>query len=218
VVLDTPPTVQALDFLEAPDRILDFLDNPAARLLLTPALTAGKVGFKLLSFGSGTLLKNISRFTGLETLQQVAGFMLELSSMYDDFKGRAAEVERLLQSDDARFLLVTAPSGQSVDEAMQFAELMLVGGLHLGATVANRLAMEVPEVDRARLKTQLAPELLARAERALDDARVLRDNEQRQLGRLQRAGLRPIQVERLFGDVSDLESLTRLGELLETAR
>jgi anion-transporting ArsA/GET3 family ATPase len=215
VVLDTPPTVQALDFLEAPDRILDFLDNPAARLLLTPALTASKVGFRLLSLGSGTILKNISRFTGLETLQQLAEFMLELSSMYDDFKGRAAEVKRLLQSDDARFLLVAVPSGQSVDEALQFAELMLVGGLHLGATVANRVAAPVPAVETARLK--LAPDLRARAEQALADARVLRDNEQRQLGRLQRAGLRPILLERLFGEVSDLDSLARLGELLEAA-
>jgi anion-transporting ArsA/GET3 family ATPase len=132
IVLDTPPTAQALDFLEAPDRILDFLDNPAARLLLTPALSAGKVGFKLLSLGSGTVLKNISRFTGVETLQQLAEFMLELSSMYDDFKGRAAEVKRLLQSDEARFLLVTALSEPSVDEALQFAGLLLSGGLHGG--------------------------------------------------------------------------------------
>jgi anion-transporting ArsA/GET3 family ATPase len=218
VVLDTPPTVQALDFLEAPDRILDFLDNPAARLLLTPALTAGKVGFKLLSLGSGTVLRNISRFTGTETLQQVAEFMLELSSMYDDFKGRAAEVKRLLQSDDARFLLVTTPCGQSVDEALRFAELLLAGGLHLGATVANRVAAPVPAVETSPLAARLPPDLLTRAERALGDARILRDNEQRQLERLQRASLHPLQIPRLFGEVSDLDSLDRIGALLEARR
>src|SRR5208283_42254 len=74
VVLDTPPTVQALDFLDAPDRILDFLDNPAARILLTPALAAGKIGFQILSMGSGRILKNLSRFTGVETLKQLAEF------------------------------------------------------------------------------------------------------------------------------------------------
>jgi hypothetical protein len=62
---------------------------------------------------------------------------------------------------------------------------------------------------------QLAPELRARAELAVADARILRDNQQRQLGRLQRAGLRPLQLTRLAGDVNDLESLARLGELLD---
>jgi len=217
IVLDTPPTVQALDFLDAPDRILDFLDNPAARVLLTPALAAGKVGFQILSLSSGAFLKNLSRFTGLETLQQLAGFMLELSSMYDDFKGRAAEVKRLLQSDDARFLLVTTPSAPSVDEALQFSALLAEGGLHLGATVANRVAPALPEIDVVSLTGRLDRDLLARAKQALSDAQITQENDQAQLSRLRRSGLRPLELPRLMGETADLDALRRLGELLEAA-
>ncbi len=214
VVLDTPPTVQALDFLDAPDRILDFLDNPAARVLLTPALAASKIGFQILSLGSGTILKNLSRFTGIETLKQLAEFMLELSSMYDDFKGRAAEVKRLLQSDDARFLLVTAPSAQSVDEALELAQLLRAGKLHLGATVANRVSPAVPRLELVKLRSKLPAPLLARAEFAVADARTLHDNDQAQIARLRRGGLRPIQIPRLLEEASDLRTLDRLGTLL----
>jgi anion-transporting ArsA/GET3 family ATPase len=217
VVLDTPPTVQALDFLEAPDRILDFLDNPAARVLLSPALAASKVGLQLLSIGSGTVLKNLSRFTGIDTLQQLAAFMLELSSMYDDFKERAAEVKRLLQSDEARFLLVSAPSAQSVDEALQFAERMRAGKLHLGAAVANRVSPKVPAVETARLEGKLVPSLLERARLALSDAQTLFDNDQVQIARLRRAGLHPLEVPRIDGEVADLRALTALGEMLAGA-
>jgi anion-transporting ArsA/GET3 family ATPase len=214
VVLDTPPTAQALDFLDAPDRILDFLDNPAARILLTPALAASKIGFQLLSLGSGTILKTLSRFTGLETLQQLAEFMLELSSMYDDFKARAAEVKRLLQSDDARFLLVAAPNAQSVDEALQLAELLREGKLHLGAAVANRVSPAVQSLEASKLKGKLGPDLLERAERALSDAHTLRENDQAQIERLRRGGLHPVEIPRLVGEASDLPALDGLGALL----
>src|SRR5207249_1355915 len=66
VVLDTPPTQNALDFLHAPDRILDLLENDAARLVLGPMLTAGKIGLKLFNLGSTYVLKTLARFTGAD--------------------------------------------------------------------------------------------------------------------------------------------------------
>ena len=91
IVLDTPPTAHALDFLDAPNRILDFLDNEAAKWLLTPALAAGKVGLKLFNLGSSYVAKTLTKFTGVETLQGLAEFMSSISGMNQDFRERATQ-------------------------------------------------------------------------------------------------------------------------------
>src|SRR6185295_5621925 len=88
IVLDTPPTAHALDFLDAPNRVLDFMDNEAARWLLTPALAAGKVGLKLFNLGSSYVAKTLTKFTGTETLQELAAFMLAISGLNEGFKER----------------------------------------------------------------------------------------------------------------------------------
>jgi len=224
IVLDTPPTVQALDFLEAPTRILDFLDNGAAKLLLTPAAVAGKVGLRILSLGSGVLMKSLSRLTGLELLQQLAEFMFELSGMYDAFKARAAEVKRLLASPETGFVLITSPQPGSIDEALAFAGILRAGALPLRAVVANRVNPmppgEVPgEASGAALDT-LAPELgadlAARVRAAIADAEALAVRDARELQRLASFPL-VLRIPRLEREVFDLDALAEVGELLATA-
>ena len=219
IVLDTPPTVQALDFLDAPTRILDFLDNGAARFLLTPALLAGKVGFHVFSLGSGFLVKGLSRFTGLEMLQQLADFMLQLSGMYDTFKAKAQEVKRLLASPETGFLLVTAPSSGTIDEALTFAEILRSAELPLRAVIANRVNA-VPEVTAAELLAlgiPLPAPLSTKLAKALADATALAARDMREISRLSAAGLRPLQIPRLTREVFDLRALVEIGELLASA-
>src|SRR5262249_45224610 len=98
IVLDTPPTPHALAFLDAPNRILDFLENEAAKWLLTPALAAGKVGLQLFNLGGSYVAKTISKLTGTETLQELSNFMLAMSGLNQGFRERAHDVKQLLGS------------------------------------------------------------------------------------------------------------------------
>jgi len=219
IVLDTPPTVQALDFLEAPTRILDFLDNGAARLLLAPAAMAGKVSLRILSLGSGVIMKSLSRLTGLELLRQLAEFMLELSGMYDAFKAKAAEVKRLLGSAETGFVLITSPQPGAVDEALAFAEILRRGALPLRAVVANRVnpmpklgLRESPEA-LLQILEQLPGELAGRLRTAVEDAESLATRDARELERLPRV----LRIPRLEREVFDLDALVEVGDLLASA-
>src|SRR5688500_3351099 len=131
IVLDTPPTAHALDFLDAPNRVLDFLDSDAARWLLTPAMGAGKVGLKMLHLGSSYALKTISRFTGGETLQELAGFMTSLSTLNESFRDRASRVRQLLAAPSTGFVLVTTPSPERLDEVVHFFTLLRQNEMHV---------------------------------------------------------------------------------------
>lgn len=166
IVLDTPPTAHALDFLEAPDRILDFLDNDAAKWLLTPALAAGKFGLKLFNLGGSYVAKTLSKITGTEALQQLAEFMLNLSGMNDAFRERAHQTRALLESDSTAFVLVTGPMPERLDEALYFYELLHEHRMQVAAVVVNRVhpppaeslwadAAKQPESLRGRLEQTL---------------------------------------------------------------
>ncbi len=224
IVLDTPPTAHALDFIEAPNRVLDFLDNDAARWLLTPALTVGKMGMRMVGFGGGRLIKGISRFTGLETLRELADFMLSLSGMYEGFKERAAQVKELLGSPQAGFVLVTSPQPLTIGEALQFHEQLGKYRFHVGAVIANRVQPPTGVADPAALEAALrklpAPGsngLPERLRAALADADTLWRSDQAELARLRKAGIRPLELQQRERDVHDLPALAALAEELSRA-
>src|SRR5512143_1756857 len=96
IVLDTPPTAHALDFLEAPDRILDFLGNETARKLFSPAVGATRLGARIFQLGGSYVARTLSRFTGSDVLRDVGEFLGQFQGMYDGFKERASAVRSLL--------------------------------------------------------------------------------------------------------------------------
>ncbi|HYG69871.1 MAG TPA: ArsA-related P-loop ATPase, partial [Anaeromyxobacteraceae bacterium] len=137
IVLDTPPTAHALDFLDAPDRILDFLGNETARAILAPALRAGGFGLRLAQLGGGYVAKTLARFTGQEVLGDLGDFLQSFQGMYDGFKERAAAVRALLSQDDVGFVLVSSPASASVDEALAFHERLHAEAMPIAGFVAN---------------------------------------------------------------------------------
>jgi anion-transporting ArsA/GET3 family ATPase len=163
VVLDTPPTSHALDFLEAPDRILDFLGNDTARILLTPAIGAGRLGLRLFQIGGSYVAKTLARFTGSDVLQDVSDFMAGFEGMYDGFKERAAAVRALLARPDVGFVLVAGPSPLSVDEALFFHDHLVAESMPVAGVLVNRVT---PDLWPSGGKLP-APEALAAA---LDEA------------------------------------------------
>ena len=111
IVLDTPPTSSALDFLHAPDRVLDVLDNNAMRLVLGPMLKAGRLGLRMLVKPSGLVLRTLARFTGSDFLGDLAQFMVAFEGMYEGFKDRASQVKALLSSNRTAFVFSTLCAG-----------------------------------------------------------------------------------------------------------
>lgn len=215
VVLDTPPTAHALDFLEAPNRVLDFLDNEAARFLLTPALAAGKFGLSLFNLGGSVVARTLARFTGGETLQELSAFMLALGSMNESFRERARGVRQLLEDPRTGFVIVTAPTPERLDEALHFHKLLQQNRMDVTALVVNR----VHPMPRRALwdeAAQLAPHRRAPVERTLEELTVLAEQDAAGIAQLERdcPGTPLVRVPRFELDVHDIKALVRTGRFL----
>jgi len=225
IVLDTPPTAHALDFLDAPDRVLDFLGNETARTLLAPAMSAGKMGLRLFHLGGTYIAKTIARFTGAEVLSDLAEFMASFQGMYEGFKARAGVVRALFAQAEVGFVLVSSASPRSVDEALFFFERLRKEAMPVAGVVANRVTTKLWGEEPLPLAPALAAalaahgaggeELAERLARTLAEHEVLARADDRQVARLFSAvpGAQ-VAVPRLDTDVHDLASLARLAAVL----
>jgi len=223
IVLDTPPTAHALDFLEAPDRILDFLGNDTARVLLAPAVSAGKVGLRLFHLGGTYVAKTLARFTGAEVLSDLAEFMGGFQGMYEGFKNRAAAVRALFAEPSVGFVLVSSASPRSVDDALYFRERLHAESMPIAGVVANRVTPvlwpgggALPEADELAAalgrRGVAGPALAARLARTLDEHETLARADAREVERLFEAAPGPhVVLPRLETDVHDLAGLARLA-------
>jgi len=142
IVLDTPPTRQALDFLEAPDRIIGFLDSGALRIALKPwftrsgGLRGGAVRQRLAGW--------LDRLVGLNLLRDMAEFFQAFEPLYAGFRERARDVQALLRDPGTRFLLVTGPGEERVADTLFFARRLRQGGHHLAALAVNQVHPPTP--------------------------------------------------------------------------
>ena len=222
VVLDTPPTAHALDFLDAPDRILDFLGNDAARALLSPAAGAGRLGLRLAQLGSDYMARTLARFTGGDMLRDLAEFLGAFHGMYDGFRERAGAVRALLARPTTGFVLVASPNPLAIGEALGLQERLHAEGMQVAALVANRVTPDLwpggaPLPDAAALGAALPSEgaLAGRLAASLAEHQRLAAADARELERIfaQMAAPRAI-VPRQERDVHDLASLARLAREL----
>jgi anion-transporting ArsA/GET3 family ATPase len=227
VVLDTPPTSNALDFLGAADRILDVLDNNAFKLLLGPMVRAGKIGLRLLAAPSGIVLKTLARFTGAAFLRDLSDFVLAFEGMYDGFKERAGKVRALLKSQKSAFVLVTSPNPLTIQEALFFHRALKDDGILTAATVVNRVQRDprrqsgpdnVPALREALSLAQVkgGPDLAERLCQTLSEQSTLAGLDRREVERLRRelAGIPLFEVPRLRKDVHDLAGLWQIDGFL----
>lgn len=149
VILDTPPTRQALDFLEAPARIVGFLDSGALKVALKPWFDeSGRLKPATRWGGLGRRFEGfLDDVVGLDLLRDMAEFFQAFAPLFAGFRERASEVENLLRSPRTRFVLVAGPGEEAVPDALFFARRLGQAGLHLGAMVVNRLHPPVPGVE-----------------------------------------------------------------------
>jgi anion-transporting ArsA/GET3 family ATPase len=216
VVLDTPPTRHALDFLEAPERLLGFLDAGVLRYFLKPYFVAGKLTLRIATRAGATALKLADRVLGLQFLQDLSEFFLAFEGMYDGFKQRAARVHSLLRGPAAGFVLVASPARIALEEALYFRGRLREKRMPFVALVVNRV-----HADPGRAPAAAGPEPRLPAELSERLACVFREQQalaladRRRLAQLDAgAGTPVLRVPELESDVHDLRGLAQVAGIL----
>ena len=139
IVLDTPPTRHAIDFLEAPRKMVDFLNAGIINVMLKLYFRAGKWSFRLFRGGVEGIFALVERITGGEILREVSEFFLSFEGLYDGFKDRSDAVMRLLKSQRTVFLIIMGPQEVNLDEAYFLYDKISEMGLPFGFFIMNRV-------------------------------------------------------------------------------
>ncbi|NJC63775.1 ArsA family ATPase [Planosporangium flavigriseum] len=139
IVVDTPPSRSALDFLDAPARLSRFLDGRMIRMLLAPARAGGRGMFKLASASFGVFSRAVTKVLGSQLLTDVSTFVTALDSMFGGFRERAERTYRILQNKETAFLVVAAPEPDAIREAAYFADRLDSEQMPLAGLVLNRV-------------------------------------------------------------------------------
>jgi anion-transporting ArsA/GET3 family ATPase len=225
VVVDTPPTRHALDFVDAPRRLYSFLENRVFRLVLAPT----RAYLKAMTFAANALLRTISRVAGSEIVEDAIAFFRAFEGMEEGFRERARRVEDLLANPGTAFVLVVAPREDSIDEARFFTRRLAEGSIPVSALVVNRLlpnfgtdlpSGEVPSPARPAADTpDLAlPDPLAYEDlrRNLEEFLVVARSEEQYVAELagEVAPAPVVRVPFLKEDVHDIEGLQVVARYL----
>ncbi len=141
IVVDTPPSQHALDFLDAPARLLDFLDSRLVALLIHPAFAAGRFGFRLFQRSTHRVLRLLEQVTGMGFLEDISEFLLAFEQMSDGFRERARRVRELILGPTAGFVLVTGAGGESVRQAGRFLDRLEEHAVPLAGALVNRIRL-----------------------------------------------------------------------------
>ncbi len=229
IVLDTPPTTEALDFLRAPERLMEALDSPAMRWLVQAFEPKRAFGFNLVARGAAFALRGLGRLTGKGFLESVAEFVTDLSALFGGFRARAAELRRAFTSPAFGYVLVTAPRESAIADAEFFAASLAAEHISVDAVVINRLH-RAPDANvtlaeltarLAQLQMPLSSDLPGRILQAGQEAQTVAEEEARQVARLS-AKLRALnvpseallRVPAMERDVHDLTALAEVAAVL----
>lgn len=139
IIIDTPPTTHAIDFIEAPQKMIDALSHSMIHVLLKPAMMMGKSGLKLFERGTQAILKIFDRITGFAFLQDISEMLISFQALLGGFKSRAEEVKGILTRSDTTFVMVAACEDKSVQEAGLFQKRLSESSLPLSGIILNRV-------------------------------------------------------------------------------
>jgi anion-transporting ArsA/GET3 family ATPase len=226
VVLDTPPTANALDFLDAPERLMNALDSATMRWFVQAFESSGKLSLNLLAKSAAVVLRGIGKITGGGFLEAMAEFITELNDLFGGFKQRAKIVQESLRAPEVAFVLVTSPAPMSIQEVLYFSERLAEHAMPRGAFVVNRFRLPPPRA-REGVTPEQAREALAAHGMGLEDdapARLIRAHaDQVKLAALDalhiralatESGVPIVRVPELASDVHDLRLLGEVADVL----
>ncbi|HEV2887038.1 MAG TPA: ArsA-related P-loop ATPase [Jatrophihabitans sp.] len=141
IVVDTPPSRSALDFLDAPQRLGRFLDGRMIRLLTAPARAGGKAYLKMVSASFSMFTKVLNKILGNDLLLNVSAFIASLETMFGGFRERAEQTYQLLKAPGTAFVVVSSPEPDALREASFFVERLQTEGMPLAGVVLNRMRL-----------------------------------------------------------------------------
>ncbi|MFG2641284.1 ArsA family ATPase [Streptomyces sp. NPDC048370] len=139
IVVDTPPSRSALDFLDAPKRLGSFLDGKFIKLLMAPAKMGGRAGMKFLNVGMSMMTGTLGKLLGGQFLKDVQTFVAAMDTMFGGFRTRADATYKLLQAPGTAFLVVATPERDALREAAYFVERLAAEEMPLAGLVLNRV-------------------------------------------------------------------------------
>ncbi len=215
VVVDTPPTRHALDFLDAPGRLTRFLDHRLYRILTAP--TRGVM--KAVNVAAQTFVRGVARVVGAEVFDDAVAFFQAFEGMEEGFKERAGHVLELLSDHRTAFVLVASPRRDTVDEARFFADKLAENGISVQALIVNRMHPQFgahrPEALRARAETLAGTDLGGLYANLADFALVGAREEQHLEGLAEQVAPAPVVlVPFLRSDVHDIGGLDEIAAYL----
>ncbi|MER5639311.1 ArsA family ATPase [Kitasatospora sp. NPDC002227] len=231
IVVDTPPSRSALDFLDAPNRLGSFLDGKLIRMLTAPAKVGGRSAMKFLNVGMGLLTGTLGKIFGAQLLTDIQTFVSAMDSMFGGFRERADRTYQLLKAPGTAFLVVAAPERDALREAAYFVDRLAADAMPLAGLVLNRVhgtgapqltaeralaAAEALEENGSQSSSVAAETLAAGLLRLHAERMQVMDRERRTRDRF--VSVYPdvpiVEVGALAGDVHDLAGLREIGERL----
>jgi anion-transporting ArsA/GET3 family ATPase len=218
LVLDTPPTRNALDFLDAPRRLTQFIEGRSLQVFMRPT----GLGMRLFGRGTSLMFSVLRRMTGVDLIEDISEFFQAFSGMVGGFKERAKRVNELLADRRTSFLVVCAPQGEPITEAVYFHRRLVEAELPFGGVIVNKVhyesEMESGDDDVAAELDELLGDrdLAARVAANLADYQALAARDRRNIRRVTRElqARRVIQVPYLEDDVHDLAGLMEINRYL----
>ena len=182
IVLDTPPATEAIDFLDAPRRLLELLNSRAITLLSAPS-GIFRSQLRVVDLAARAVLAAFDRVTGLNLLSDVQSFVRSFDGMYEGFSARAARAQDKLRASDTAIVVVTTAESSRIAQAREFVGALEGAGLRVSAMVVNRVMSELP--DAAELTSaRIAPPLRKKLKRNLADYAALKAREEASVGAL----------------------------------
>jgi anion-transporting ArsA/GET3 family ATPase len=216
IVLDTPPSRNALDFLDAPGRLQNFFQGRAIRLFLRPA----GMGGRLIGAGTGVVFSILKRATGVDLLQDLSVFFRALGGIIDGFVERADHVGALLADPGTSFFIVTSPEPEAVEEALHFHSKLREARMAFGALVVNRVRAAAAEPLRGDVREALGEGLAERVERSAAEITALAERDHDAIDRLEVELDYPlvVVVPQFPDDIHDVDGLALVaGALFDSA-
>ncbi|HEX4110097.1 MAG TPA: ArsA family ATPase [Solirubrobacteraceae bacterium] len=217
IVLDTPPSRSALDFLDAPTRLTQFFEGRALKVFLAPTGLATRI----VGRGASAVFSIFSKIAGVDLISDLSVFFRALGGLIDGFRERATSVSALLRDPATTFLVITSPEREPSEEAIFFHRKLREAGMPFGGLIVNRvhdqaLDGHTAEQTAALLQPALGDALAQRVAANLADFNVLAERDRRQIERLKKslAVKDPVLVPHLDADVADLQALATIEQHL----
>lgn len=229
ILLDTPPTANALDFLDAPERLVGAIDSAATKWLVEAVQNSGTFSLNLLAKGAAAIVRGIGKVSGSGFLEQMAAFIAEINTLFGGWKKRADEVSAALRGPDVAYVLVTTPDPLAVREVLFFAERLRQQNMRRDAFVVNRVHPPygpIPGLADVQASVEkrgidLGPDVAQRLRQATEDERRMG-----KLDALHLIGLEAALEDEAHGgsllahvpafpyDIHDIDRLARIADVL----